>query len=88
MDLQQELGNLAETLKRQRDEISLQIHLAGMEARKEWENSEQQWQQFKEQLDEVRDETKDITEELAGATKVIGEELNNAYRRIVERLKD
>lgn len=88
MALQEEFDNLAEKLKQQRDEINLRLHLAGMEVKDEWEQSEQKWQQFKEQLDEIRDETKDITEELAAATIVIGEELGNAYRRIVERLKD
>jgi NifB/MoaA-like Fe-S oxidoreductase len=88
VDLKQEFDNLAEKLKQQRDELNVRMHLAGMEVKEEWEHSEQQWNQFRERLTEIRDETKDVTEEFAAATIVIGEELGNAYKRIVERLKD
>lgn len=87
MALQEEFDSLADKLKQQRDEINLQLHLASMEVKEEWERSEQKWNQFKAQLTELRDETEDVTEELTAATLVIGEELGNAYRRIVERLK-
>lgn len=88
MELPREFDGLAEKLKQQRDEINLKLHLAGMDVKQEWEQNEHKWEQFKAQLAEIRDETNDITEELAAATIVIGEELGNAYRRIVERLKD
>ncbi|MGR8932765.1 MAG: hypothetical protein ACU837_00060 [Gammaproteobacteria bacterium] len=88
MALTEDFDNLTEKLKQQRDEINLQLHLASMEVKEEWERNEQKWNQFKTQLAEIRDETKDVTEELAAATIVIGEELGNAYRRIIARLKD
>jgi hypothetical protein len=88
MDFLKEFDSLAEKLKQQRDEINVRMHLAGMDVKEEWEHNEQKWNQFKTQLAEIRDEGKDLTEEVAAATIVIGEELGNAYRRIVERLKD
>ena len=88
MDLKTKFDTLAEKLKQQRDEISLQVHLAGLDIKEEWDQHEQTWNRFTAQLAEIRDETKDITEELAAATLVIGEELSSAYRRIVDRLKD
>lgn len=88
MELPREFDSLAEKLKQQRDEINLRLHLASMEVKREWEQNEHKWEQFKTQLAEIRDAAEDKTEELAAATKVIGEELGNAYQRIVERLKD
>lgn len=88
MDLPREFDSLAEKLKQQRDLINVKLHLAGMDVRQEWEQNEHKWKQFKAQLAEIREEADDTTEELAAATKVIGEELGSAYRRIVERLKD
>jgi NifB/MoaA-like Fe-S oxidoreductase len=87
VSLKKEFDTLAEKLKTQRDELLVQMHLASMEVKEEWEQSEHKWEQFKTQFAEIRDETKDITEEMAAATLVIGEELGKAYRRIVERLK-
>jgi hypothetical protein len=87
MSIKQEIESLAETLKTQRDELAVQMHLASMDVKNEWEHNEQRWEQFKAQLAEIGDETKDVTEELAAATIIIGEELGSAYRRIVDRLK-
>ncbi|MBT8140392.1 MAG: hypothetical protein KJP25_11560 [Gammaproteobacteria bacterium] len=44
--LQEEYSHLVDKLREQRDELRVQIHLAGMEAHDEWEKLEQQWQQL------------------------------------------
>lgn len=88
MGLMKELEKLAEGLKQQRDEIKVQLHLAGLEAKAEWENTEKQLSLFKEKLADIGDDTKETTEEFVDATKVIGEEIKAAYKRIVDRLQD
>jgi restriction endonuclease S subunit len=84
----QEIEHLTDQLQTQRDDLLLQVHLAGMDLKEEWEQSEYIWEQFKEKLAEIRDESKEITSELADKILVIGDELGNAYRRIVESLKN
>ncbi|MEE9355056.1 MAG: hypothetical protein V3U75_05645 [Methylococcaceae bacterium] len=88
MDLQEEFTNITETLQQQRDEIKLQLHLASMEAREEWENHEETWQHFQSKLEEIGDDTKETTEELLKSAKNIGEELQTAYHSIVKKLSD
>ncbi len=43
MNLKNELDELANTLKQQRDEIELQLHLASMEVKDEWQHAEKYW---------------------------------------------
>ena len=86
MDLKKEFDELTDALKQQRDEIEVQIHLAGMEAKEEWQTAEKQWGQFIDTLGVISDDTKETSSELIHATKVIGDELIETYRRISERL--
>ncbi len=86
MDVKKEFHELTETLKQQRDEIEVRIHLASMEAKEEWQKAEKQWEQFIDTLGVITDDTKETGAELVHATKVIGDELKETYKRISERL--
>ncbi len=86
MEILEDVGKMAETLKQQRDEINLQVHLAGMEAKQEWEKSEHIWVQFIDKLTEINDDTKETGEQLIHTTKIIGDELKRTYIRIKEHL--
>jgi len=86
MDLKKEFDELTDSLKQQRDEIEVQIHLASMEAKDEWQKAEQNWGQFIDKLGVITDDTKEASAELIQTTKIIGDELKNTYARISERL--
>ncbi len=86
MDVKKEFDELTEALKQQRDEIEVQIHLAGMEAKEEWQKAEKQWERFIDTLGVITDDTKETGTELIHVTKVIGDELKETYKRISERL--
>jgi hypothetical protein len=86
MNLKKEFDELTDTLKQQRDEIEVQIHLASMDAKQEWQKAEKNWGQFVDALGVITDDTKETSAELIHSTKVIGDELKEAYKRISERL--
>ncbi len=86
MNLQKEFDELTDKLNQQRDEIQLQLHLASMEAKEEWQEAEKGWGKFVDSLDVISDDTKEASAELIQTTKVIGDELKEAYQRISERL--
>ncbi|MGJ0515501.1 MAG: hypothetical protein ACR65O_07110 [Methylomicrobium sp.] len=86
MELQEELTKLSETLKQQRDEIRLQIHLATADLKDEWEDSEREWDHFKGKFAEIIDESKETTAEFLEKTRIVGEELKIAYKTIQKRL--
>lgn len=87
MDLLKDLDTLSEKIKQQRDEITVQLNLAGMEAKDEWEKAEAKWAELKSKAEEIKDDTQETTEELVAVAKVIAEELTGAYQRIIDRLK-
>ena len=86
MNLKKELDELTETLKQQRGEIQLQIHLASMDAKQEWQKTEKNWNKFVDSMLVVTDESKEASAELIHTTKIIGDELKETYKRIKERL--
>lgn len=87
MEILKELENLTDKIKHQRDELQVQMHLAGMEAKDEWDKAEEKWDEFMQKAAEIKDDAEETTEELVTTTKVIGEEISEAYQRIVKRLK-
>ena len=71
-----EWDTMLEDLKRMRDELRLQLHLAGKEAEDEWDDIVKQWDTFvsKAQLDQS-------AEEVGEAAKALGLKIKEAYER-------
>jgi hypothetical protein len=86
MDLYEEINKLNKTLKTERDELKLKIHLGKMEVQQEWEKAEQQWQHFKAKADTVGSASKESAQEVGAALKLLGEEVGNAFSRIRKSL--
>ena len=86
MEMREEFAKLVEKLKTERDEINLKMHLASMEAKKEFEEAEKKWLQVKAKAAEIGDEAAETSEEYIAKAKIIGEELKETYNRIAKRL--
>jgi L-lactate utilization protein LutB len=86
MTVKYEFEKLLEKLKTERDEISLKLHLASMEAKEEFEAAESQWDQIRQKASEIADDTIETSDEYIAKAKIIGEELKEAYNRIAKRL--
>jgi hypothetical protein len=86
MNLYDEINQLNETLKTERDELKVKIHLGKMEAQEEWEKAEQQWQHFRAKVDEFGTASKESAQEVGAALKLVGEELGHAFSRIRKSL--
>lgn len=88
MSIKEEFESLLETLKVERDEINLKLHLASMEAKEEFTEAEKQWVVLKAKATEIADDTIETSEEFIAKAKIVSEELKAAYHRIAERLSD
>ena len=88
MSLQNEFENLLSKLNNQREELQLKLHLAGMEAKKEFEEAEKQWQQIKAKASDIADDTKETSDDFIEKAKIVGEELKETYQRISKRLAE
>ncbi|MEF3075573.1 hypothetical protein V2P20_11110 [Methylobacter sp. Wu1] len=86
MALKEDFGNLLESLKTERDEIKLKLHLGSMEAREEFESVEKSWNAFAQKAGDIADDTVETSEEFIEKAKIVGEELKATYDRIRARL--
>lgn len=82
MALKQDLAHLAETLKVERDELRLRLHLLKAEGRDEWEQLEKQWQHFQQKAGSVGAVAGEAAGDVGAAARLLGEELRNGYRKI------
>ncbi len=85
--IKQEVDSLMQTLKTERDELKLKIHLAEAEARDEWERLEPVWQRFHEKAQDVGSTAVDASHEVGAAAQLLGNELAEGYVRIRDAIK-
>ena len=85
--MKQEIDALVQTLKTERDELKLKIHLAEAEARDEWEELEPKWQRFHEKAKAVGGTAADASHEIGAAARLLGSELSDGYVRIRDAIK-
>ncbi|BBL73492.1 hypothetical protein [Methylomagnum ishizawai] len=86
MNVQEELGKFRDGLLQQRDELVVQLNLAKLEAREEWERAEAKLEEFSTRLEGAAAEAKDASDDVWASAKMLGEELKSAYERIKSRL--
>ena len=77
---------MVSSLKKIRDELELQIHLGKAEAKDEWEELEEKWQEFKAQGKTVAEAVDESAKDVASALELVGGELKAGYERIKKLL--
>lgn len=87
-DGEDRLKDLIESIKQQRDELAVQIHLGKKEAQEEWQRLEKKWQELRARSKPVMDAVEESGEEVGSALELVGEELKKGYRRIKKLLED
>ena len=86
-DMGDKFEGLVKSLKTERDELRVQMHLLKAEAKDEWEEVEGHWVQLEGKLKKVGKGASESGEEIAAAGKQLAEEIGNAYQRIRKSLK-
>lgn len=87
MSVRDELKQLSDKIKTYRDEARVQLHLAGEEAKEEWEDLEKHWEKFSGRLDEVWQDAENASKDVREKTHELGEDLKNSYQKLRDRLK-
>jgi chromosome segregation ATPase len=82
MDIQEQVSKLRDGLLQQRDEILVQLNLARMDAREEWEKAEAKLELLADKLETIGAEAKEASEDVLESAKLLGEEIKHAYERI------
>lgn len=87
MNLQDELKKLSEKIKQYRDEARVQMHLAKEDVKDEWDDLEQDWERFRNRLEEVLHDSEDASKEARQTAQKLGEDLKSGYQNIRNKLK-
>lgn len=82
MKTRDDVKQLADRLRTERDELRVQLDLAKKEARDEWTELEDKWDHLRRRLSLIRDEADDASGEAAAAANLLADEIKNGYERI------
>lgn len=86
MNLSEELTKLGEGLQQQRDELMVQLNLAKLEAKHEWDKVEEQLGQWELKAHSALGEAKHTSEEILAGLSLLADEIKASYERIKSRL--
>ena len=81
--LQREL----DSLKRTRDELKVQLHLAAADAKDEFDKLETKWAYVETELNRIGAQAKQPLDEMAQGARGLADELKKGYARIRDQLK-
>ena len=86
MDINDEIAKLRDGLLQQRDELLVQLNLAKLEARDEWDAVEAKLEEWQSKSKGAVDEAKEASEDIFAGLSLLGDEIKAAYERIKSRL--
>lgn len=77
---------LINSLKQQRDELAVRMHLAGAEAKQEWSRLDDKVNQLANRFDPLKRAIGETTDDVWIALNLLGEELQHGFQRIRKSL--
>jgi len=76
------LDEVISKLKQERDELQLQMHLASMDAKDEYERLSGKCDDLTDQYEPVKDAVEDTTENIFAALGMVADELKVGFQRV------
>jgi serine phosphatase RsbU (regulator of sigma subunit) len=73
-------------LRRVRDELRVQMHLAGQEVKERFDQLEKRWQHLESRLKVVREGSRESLDDIGEAAKALLAEIRNGYRHVRDLL--
>lgn len=80
------IRELISSLKQQRDDLAVRMHLAGAEAKQEWGRLDDKVNQLSHRFDPVKRAVGDSADDLWESLKLLGEELQHGFERVRKSL--
>lgn len=80
------LAELIRGLKHERDELKLQMHLAGKELQDEWQKLDDQLNQLNHRYEPLRQAVAESAEGVWASLKLVGDELHAGFAKIRKSL--
>jgi len=76
------VNEMMDGLRQTRDELRVQIHLAGAEAKDEWKELEDKFEGLESKAKAMSTKAEDVSEGALEAIKRVADEVKNGYERI------
>ena len=76
------------SLRQQRDELALQLHLGKAEARDEWEKMRAKLERLNQDCEPVKDAVGQSAENLMESMKLVAGEIKDGFDRVYKSLQD
>jgi hypothetical protein len=83
---EKDIEKVFESLKHQRDELEVRIHLANMEVRDEWDELEKQWLHFVSNKDRLKNDLAPTVADAHVAWLLLKDEIVKGYKTVQNRL--
>jgi len=77
-----DIDSIIESLKQQKDEIRLQIHLAGAEVREELSELEKKLEELGSRAEALRKEAGNTSANVIEAARLVSDEIRHGFERI------
>ena len=85
-DFSEDIEELVEKLKQERDELGVKLHLAKMEASEEWQELERKWSKLEGKMKQIGDAAAESTGDVRAAAELLGQEIKAGFKRIAKQL--
>lgn len=85
-DRKSPIAELISTLKQQRDELAVKIHLGATEAKEEWETATDKLDELTQDYDPLKSAVAESAENVTESMKLVAEEVKNSFDRIRKSL--
>lgn len=86
MSIKDELHEMRQTLSTERDRLKLKSHLLKAELKEEWDEIEEKWQDFEARTSQKKRAAEETADDLAQATRTLGQDVKAAYQRFRKSL--
>ncbi|MEZ6115533.1 MAG: hypothetical protein R3C28_03015 [Pirellulaceae bacterium] len=80
------LAQLISSLKQERDEIALKIHLGKEDLKDEWEKLEARWNQLNDDYEPAKKAAAETADDVWQAAELVGDELKSGFQKIRKSL--
>ncbi|MDP6979576.1 MAG: hypothetical protein QF570_13400 [Myxococcota bacterium] len=81
-DERDDLRNEVDQLRALRDELHVQLHLAGQDLRDQWDRLERGWHHVESRAKQIGDVSDDVAHEVRETLHVLADQLRGGYERI------
>lgn len=82
------LADLIASLKQQRDEIALKIHLGKEDAKDEWEKVQEKFIKLSDDFEPVKDAVEESASSIFASLKLVAGEVKESFGRIKDSIVD